>query len=91
MAGVAGHHLELEVRAYPADWKKHGKKAGPIRNSEMLKKENPDLVVGFHNNIEESKGTLDMLRKAAKAGKTVELVNKDGRVWIRKGRPNAKK
>ena len=32
---------------YPADWEKHGKSAGPIRNAKMLREGKPDLVVAF--------------------------------------------
>lgn len=49
---------------YPADWKKHKKAAGPIRNQEMLDKEQPDLVVAFPG----GKGTADMVARARKAG-----------------------
>jgi hypothetical protein len=38
------------VKAFPADWTKHGKSAGPIRNRQMLDEE-PDLVIAFHSNI----------------------------------------
>lgn len=61
--------LGIEVMRFPADWEKYGRSAGPIRNSQMLKEGNPDVVVGFHYKIEESKGTRDMLTRAKKAGK----------------------
>ncbi len=32
---------------HPAQWKTHGKSAGPIRNRRMLVKEEPHLVVAF--------------------------------------------
>jgi hypothetical protein len=64
-AGVLG----IEVLRFPADWEKYGRAAGPIRNSQMLKEGNPDVVVGFHHDIEKSKGTRDMLTRAKKAGK----------------------
>lgn len=50
---------------YPANWKKNGKAAGPIRNGRMLA-ENPDiaLVVAFPGGT----GTEDMIRKAEAAG-----------------------
>lgn len=53
---------------HPADWKKHGKAAGPIRNREMLDTK-PDLVVAFPG----GKGTRDMTRQAANAG--VQVIN----------------
>lgn len=64
----------IPVKPFPADWKKYGRSAGPIRNSEMLK-ENPDLVVAFHNDFKNSKGTRDMLEKTVCAGIDVYLVS----------------
>lgn len=62
-----GHHFE--VREYKADWNKHGRSAGPIRNAEMLK-ENPDVVFAFSGGL----GTLDMIKKSKKAGvKVIEV------------------
>lgn len=65
--------LDFEVRAYPADWEKHRRAAGPIRNQHMLteehKPEEPiDLCLAFHNDIENSRGTADMLKRVGKAG-----------------------
>lgn len=54
----------LEVEKYPANWKKYGKGAGIIRNKEMLEKGKPNLVVAFHDNLEESKGTRNMVTQA---------------------------
>jgi hypothetical protein len=34
----------------------------------------PDLVLAFHNDIEHSKGTADMVRRAARAGVRVEVI-----------------
>lgn len=51
--------------AYPADWNKHGKSAGPIRNSEMIKS-GAEVCIGFWDG--KSKGTFDMMTKAKKAG-----------------------
>lgn len=31
----------------PADWDTHGKRAGPIRNSEMITEFDPDLIIAF--------------------------------------------
>lgn len=58
----------------PAEWSKYGNKAGPIRNQKMLDDYNPDLVVAFHNNIEKSRGTKDMIKRAKKAGIPVKLI-----------------
>lgn len=49
---------------YPAQWDKHGKAAGPIRNQQMLDEGKPDLVVAFPG----GRGTLDMTGRAKKTG-----------------------
>lgn len=55
---------------FKADWGKHGKAAGPIRNQQMLDEGKPDLVVAFPGGV----GTADMVRRAKKAGvKTIEI------------------
>jgi len=67
------------IERYPADWKTHGRSAGPIRNREMLAS-GVDYVVGFHDDIENSKGTRDMLRQCAKAGIPGRLFTQEGEV-----------
>jgi len=67
--------MGLEVEPYPAEWKKYGKAAGPIRNRVMLTEGKPDLVVAFHTEIEKSKGTKNMLEIAEKAGVNTILVS----------------
>lgn len=54
------------VKAFPANWTLYGKRAGPIRNSQMLKEGQPDLVVAFLG--PGSHGTADMIAKAKAAG-----------------------
>ena len=64
----------VEYKEYPAQWNKHGKNAGPIRNQIMLN-DNPDIeiVYAFHDHISESRGTKDMVARAQKAHKIVIL------------------
>ena len=50
---------------FPADWKKYGLGAGPIRNAEMLKL-NPELVLIFHDNLSSSKGTRNFITQLYK-------------------------
>jgi hypothetical protein len=50
--------------SYPAQWDKYGKKAGVIRNQEMIDVEKVDFVVACPG----GKGTADMVRRATKAG-----------------------
>lgn len=64
---------ESQYRHVPADWRGQGLKAGPIRNEAMLSR-NPDLVLAFHHNLAESKGTAHMVRIAKAAGVEVRLI-----------------
>jgi hypothetical protein len=57
-------------RNYPADWKTHGKAAGPIRNQRMIDHGQPDLVLAFPG----GRGTADMIRRARVAGVPVTEV-----------------
>ena len=42
-------------------WEKYGRAAGPIRNRKMLHEYRPELVIAFHDDIDHSKGTMDMI------------------------------
>ena len=53
----------------PADWAKHGKSAGPIRNQRMIDVYEPDMVLAFPG----GKGTADMVLRAEKSAIRVEL------------------
>jgi UDP-N-acetylmuramoylalanine-D-glutamate ligase len=57
----------IAVSAYYADWAKHGKAAGPLRNQRMVDEAKPDLVVAFPG----GRGTADMVSRAKKAGISV--------------------
>lgn len=57
---------------YPADWATHGRAAGPMRNSEMLKDFKPDVVWAFMINGG-TPGTKDCVRKAEAMGIPVEI------------------
>ncbi len=56
-------HIYSET--YMAPWKIYGKAAGVIRNQAMLDS-GADLVIGFHSDIQNSKGTKDCLDRAKK-------------------------
>lgn len=53
-----------QVEEYAADWKTHGKAAGPIRNQQMIDIGKPDIAVEFPG----GKGTADMRSRLDKAG-----------------------
>ena len=55
---------QLPIHCFPADWTKHGKAAGPIRNQQMIDEGKPQAVVAFPG----GRGTEDMIRRAMKAG-----------------------
>ena len=57
-------HNQVLIRQFPADWAKHGKAAGPMRNQRMLDESKPDVVVAFPG----GRGTADMVRRAKAAG-----------------------
>jgi hypothetical protein len=50
----------ISSEEYPADWKREGRAAGPIRNARMLAEGKPDLVVAFPGN----RGTASMCKLA---------------------------
>ena len=58
---------------YPADWEKHGKAAGVIRNTQMLEEGKPDMVVAFLS--PNSRGTANMIDQATKANIPVKVIN----------------
>lgn len=68
IAGEVAGELGLPVRRIPADWKRYGKRAGPIRNQLMLDECSPDAVIGFHADLANSSGTKDMVRRAENKG-----------------------
>lgn len=53
---------QTEVRM--ADWDKHGKAAGPIRNAKMM--EDADLLIAFWDGV--SRGTKSAIDEARKRG-----------------------
>lgn len=55
----------IPVKPFPADWPKHGKRAGPIRNKAMAAHVGPEgLCILFPG----GKGTESMREEAIKAG-----------------------
>ncbi len=72
---------EGSVEEYPADWSQFGRAAGPIRNQQMLDEGFPTVILAFHPNIAESRGTRDMLKRALKTGLPVKLIVDSEVTW----------
>lgn len=60
----------ITVKAYPANWARWKRRAGPIRNWEMLQEGKPDLVIAFPGGT----GTNHMKTIARDAGIEVREV-----------------
>lgn len=69
---------DIKFQTFPAEWDRYGKAAGPIRNQQMLDEGKPDCVIAFHDDIENSRGTKDMVERARKAGLTVHVESHRG-------------
>lgn len=68
IAKACAQERGLEVLSFPANWEKHGKSAGPIRNKEMLYKGEPNLVIAFIDTLSDSVGTNNMIDLAEAVG-----------------------
>lgn len=72
-ADVLGERYAKEngykIERHPAEWKKYGKAAGPIRNREMA--EISDYVICFWDG--KSKGTKAMIEYSVKIGKPIKI------------------
>lgn len=55
---------QVQRLSFPADWNKHGRAAGMIRNQRMIDEGKPTVVVAFPG----GRGTADMVNRARKAG-----------------------
>jgi hypothetical protein len=54
---------DYPILEFPADWKQHGRSAGPLRNKQMLDEGCPDLVIAFPGGA----GTANMVLQAKRA------------------------
>lgn len=61
--------FKYSVKEFPAQWKAHGKAAGPIRNGLMAVE--CDTVLAIWDG--HSRGTLDMIMQATRRGKPVYI------------------
>jgi hypothetical protein len=68
--GKVSENWGLRVVRHPADWERHGRSAGMIRNAEMLDELGVAVVFAFQGGV----GTADMERRAQAAGVFVERI-----------------
>lgn len=73
IARCYGERRKIPVVSFPAAWDEHGKRAGPIRNAQMLREGKPELIVAFRG--PNSRGTQNMINQARKAGVEVMVVD----------------
>jgi hypothetical protein len=63
--------IGLACKIYPADWNQYGKKAGIIRNQQIV--DVADEIVAFWDG--HSRGTKNTIHQAQRAGKRVTIIN----------------
>jgi len=77
IAATAGEKLGFTIKSYPANWKKYGRSAGPIRNREMVREllnYDDKIMYAFHDCLEQSRGTKDCVNHAKKVGIIAKIV-----------------
>lgn len=70
MASMAAADLGFAEEGYPANWEDYGRRAGILRNLEMLN-DGADLVLAFQRNG--SRGTQHTIDEARRRGIPVEV------------------
>lgn len=64
LARVWAKHMDIPFESYPADWRTHGRMAGPVRNQQMIDEGKPEYAIAFPGNA----GTYDMTTRLQNAG-----------------------
>lgn len=77
LAEEYANERSLKLIVFPANWKRYGKVAGPIRNKGMLEYalQADPLVIAFWDG--KGSGTKNMISLAEKAGTEMRIVNKE--------------
>lgn len=70
--------MGIDVIGVPANWNRYHRAAGPIRNAKMLdisfQNKSLTLIIAFHNDIKNSKGTKNMINQALDRNLQIMLV-----------------
>lgn len=66
-ADYFSRHYDIPFKEFPANWLKHGKAAGPIRNREMAKYGDALLLIWDG----QSRGSANMKKEMEKLGKPI--------------------
>jgi hypothetical protein len=74
LAEVEARKLGFSTVTVKAKWSKFGPAAGMIRNRQMLEEFQPDLVLAFHHDLENSAGTKNCVDEAIARGIAVERI-----------------
>ena len=61
--------MDLSMKRFPADWNRHGRAAGPIRNGEMALY--ADALIAMWDGV--STGTANMIKQATERGLKVHV------------------
>lgn len=77
LADAAARGLGLAVERRPADWTALGRRAGVVRNAEMVR-DGADLCLAFLVAGAECRGTRDAMRRAEIAGIPVRVYEQGG-------------
>jgi len=64
LAAEWANRERIKAICFNANWRKYGKRAGPLRNQRMIDEGKPDLVVALPG----GRGTADMVGRAKNAG-----------------------
>lgn len=72
LAKQMAHRHSFPYTGYPARWEQYGKRAGYIRNKQMLEEGKPDMVLAIWDGI--SRGTKNMIELAQQVGIETRVV-----------------
>jgi hypothetical protein len=73
---LACHGLGIAFETHPARWDELGRRAGPLRNAEMVAA-GAGLCLAFHRFLAGSKGTRDCCLQAVEAGIPTYLIDRE--------------